>query len=182
MLFPNDPDLAFALAAFYQMWGALKREERDLLRAQTIFESLLQTHPASEELHIRLAHVLVRLEREDEARSHLRDTDFDGIADDSVAVAAWMVNGELAQRNGDWNAAAVAFEAAWERDSGCQVCIVAMAHARERIGEADASPHLVTGWLEASSRPKRDAWWRFLLARSTEHERRLAELRRDVQP
>ena len=185
MLFPNDPELAFAFAAFHQMWGALKREERDLLRAQTIFESLLQTHHASEELDeldIRLAHVLVRLDREDEARSYLRDTDFDGIADDSVAVAAWMVNGELAQRSGDWNAAAVAFQSARERDPGCQVCIVALAHARERIGEAEASQHLVTGWLEAPSRRKPDAWWRFLLARSTEHERSLAELRRDVQP
>ncbi len=177
-LYPYDRELSYALAASFESWGALKQDEEALRSAESIYRELADTE-TSPDIHVRLAHVLIRLGRLDEAKELLEQAIRGGELGDS-ALAAWMLKGEIAEERNKWDDARNAFRTAWELDPDCQACTVALALAHERAGDPDAGHALIKQWLEAPAPTEPDGWWRFLFGRMADYREILGELRAEV--
>jgi tetratricopeptide (TPR) repeat protein len=177
-LYPNDSELSYALAACFESWGDLKQNGEALRNAESIYRKLAVTETRPD-INVRLAHVLIRLDRLDEAEELLEQAIRDGGLGDS-ALAAWMLTGEIAEERNRWDDARDAFRTAWELDPGCQACTVALALAHERSGDADAGHALIKRSLEETAPTESDGWWRFLFGDVTEYREILGELRTEV--
>lgn len=171
-MFPGDRELLYALGAFHETWGTLQREEASLHDAERIYRALLADGASWPDLPVRLAHVLIGLGRLDEAEALLDDAS-------PEELPGWVLKGQLALGKGRYSEARQAFEQALALDPSCQTCAVSAAVAYERSGLRDRGRELVSRWLTGSSEG-RDAWWRFLLGRSYEHEALLDSLRREL--
>jgi len=167
-LFPNDVELACALAAVFEWRGALRQNQDSLRRAHSILRTLLETGAAPADLDLRLAHVLFRLGKLGEAEKHLGRALTQGDRHDS-RVAAWLLKGEMESQKNHWSEALKAFRTAWETDPSCQASTVALASAYERQGQHDAAQALIQLWLEMPRPPGPDGWWKYLLGRSAEY-------------
>ncbi|HXV62823.1 MAG TPA: hypothetical protein VEK15_19145 [Vicinamibacteria bacterium] len=177
-LFPGDPELLYSLGALHQTSGVLRGDRSALHDAEIVYRSLAAREAPLPDLDVRLAHVLLNLDRLDEARTAMEWATHEIGTD--TELAASMIAGEIAAERRDWLQAREAFAMAWEIDPSCQACVVALAAALERTGRREASAKLVADWLASSSRDDDDGWWRFLLGPAARFEMLLDELRSEV--
>ncbi|MGH9324945.1 MAG: tetratricopeptide repeat protein, partial [Vicinamibacteria bacterium] len=175
-MFPADPDLLYALGAFREASGTLGADPDALREAESIYRTLAESEANLPELDVRLAHVLLRLGRMDEAEAKLSAAD----SDNGDSLAVWMLRGEVASRQGRWRDAGESFAKALKIDGACQACAVALAWTFERSGQRDTAARFVAEWLALPAPESRDGWWRFLLGPAQRFEVLLTELRSEV--
>lgn len=178
-LFPGDPEFLYAFGVFQEAAGALIGDRDRLAEAERIYRQLGEAKSPPADLDLRLAHVLLNLDRPLEAERRLQSVSLDDDRSDA-ALAAWMLRGEIARRRGDWLRARFAFTSAWKIDNSCQACAVAVAAAAERSGGQEDGSDFVARWLESPETGGHDGWWRFLLGPASRFESVLDELRAEV--
>ena len=178
-LLPGDRDLQVALARVLHMGGRLRGEERLTARAGDVLRDVLRETPDDAELRVRLASILGRLGREEEAAAELARLEGARMRPLLRAVVH-LVRGETALNNGDFVAAEHEFVGALRRartsPAAASGLIAARMALRDHVGAAEAAKTLLdrraVGW---------EPEWQFWLGPARDLDEAFESLRAEAQ-
>ena len=168
--FPNDSDVLMAAGSRFELrwWFADENRHRDprpseaandglLVRARDYLRRGVAADPTHIEARLRLVRVLLELNDLD-AASQAVATPHWSSPDPTMAYLASLFEGELRQRQGNYQAAVRAYESAIAKSSQAQSARVARAHLEHAIGSrAQAAAFVIEGVSAIST--DNDPWW-----------------------
>lgn len=152
-LLPGDRELTVTLARVLHMGGRLRGEERLTARAEDVLRDLLRETPDDAELRVRLAGVLARLDRTEEAAAEFGRLEGMRVRP-LLRFVAHLVRGEIALENGDYVVAEHEFVAALRRartsPAATSGLIATRMALRDHVGAGEAAKVLLdrrsVGW------------------------------------
>ena len=168
--FPDDSDVLMAAGSRFELrwWFADENRHRDprssgaaneglLVRARDYLRRSVAADPTHIEARLRLVRVLLELNDLD-AASQAVATPHWSTPDPALAYLASLFEGELRQRQGNYEAAVRAYESAIAKSSQAQSARVARAHLEHAVGSHAEAAAIVIEGVSATSTDN-DPWW-----------------------
>jgi tetratricopeptide (TPR) repeat protein len=201
-LFASDPGILFLAACQRETFAApriqtaaqtrvfpkgfgldVETDRRELVLAETLFRQLLALKPDAIEARLRHGHVLLRLERYDEAAADLRRAVPMLDADPELQYDGSLFLGAAEERLGHDQAAGVAFARAAALFPAAQSPWLSLSelawHRGDRAGAVSALQHLFA--LPADASERQDPWWSYQIAQARDTDQLLDELRQSFR-
>ena len=186
--FPDDSDVLMTAGSRYELrwWFADENGHRDprpsgaahdglLARARDYLRRGVAADPTHIEARLRLVRVLLELNDLD-AASRAVATPHWSSPDPTMAYLASLFEGELRQRQGNYEAAVRAYESAIAKSAQAQSARVARAHLEHAIGSRAQAVAIVIEGVSASS-TENDPWWVYVRGQLWHFDGHLRRLR-----
>ncbi len=186
--FPDDSDVLMAAGSRFELrwWFADENRHRDprssgaandglLVRARDYLRRGVAANPTHIEARLRLVRVLLELNELD-AASQAVATPHWSSPDPTMAYLASLFEGELRQRQGNYEAAVRAYESAIAKSSQAQSARVARAHVEHAMGSRADAAAIVSEGVSATSTDN-DPWWVYARGQLWHFDGRLRRLR-----
>jgi len=168
--FPDDPEMLLAAGSRSELawWTADANRHRNvekaamntdamLVKARDYFRRGVAGDPAGFELRLRLVRVLLALGGLDDAAKVAAGPQWSP-TDPALVYLARLFEGELRERQGDYEAAARAYDEAIAKASQAQSARIARAHLEHAMGSRAQAAAMAIGAMSAASTDN-DPWW-----------------------
>jgi tetratricopeptide (TPR) repeat protein len=202
-LFSADPDILFLSGCQHETFAApriqratqtakvpagfalgVASDRQELLDAEGLFRRVLELKPDAVEARLRLGHVLLRLERFQEAAGELRQAVRLLESDEQLLYDGELFLGAAEEALGNYDASRVAFERAASLYPTAQSPRLSLSELARRRG--DRAGALRELWevfaLPAGESERNDPWWKYQFAQARNADQLLDDLRRLFRP